>query len=143
MFQLFRLKLRKELEELKSLHRIEMKEKEAELERQKKDAVHSSELKLREVTSLLKLDSEQTLKKMELGYEQKLQEEKRKQDQEKLNFQQEVLQTNYEKLTAAMSKLHEEGNVTTKFTQELALSMMANAPAHKTQVRVLSKPEEK
>jgi len=135
-------RLRMELEELKHKSRLEIdairidvdrdkrqweKDKKLELERMEKE----HEIKLREVVSLTKLDSEQRIKKAELEY------------QTKFNEQCAALnKTHYDKLASAMSKLHEEGNNTTKFTQELALKMMEGMPTSKVQTKVITSGKE-
>lgn len=149
MFKVWKLQLQREIEELKSLHRIELKEKEAELmlqirdreeqlKRREADLVKDAEIKTREVVSLLKLESEQKLRQLEIDFQRKLDAADRKAEQQVVAMKSNLLQEHYDKLATAMSKLHEEGNITTKFTQELALKMMGNAPAHKTETRVLT-----
>lgn len=131
--KLFGHQLRLELEEIKHKHALEIKEMKADISREKKQwdedrqrmvdkQNQEHEIKLKEVLTLTKLDSEQRIKKAELDFESKYNKKC-----EELNA------THYDKLAAAMSKLHEEGNVTTKFTQDLALKMMESMPKHKTE----------
>jgi hypothetical protein len=159
-FKTLRLRVKREIEELKALHRIELAEKEAahkramdekeatltrqlrdkerELQRLEGELRKDSEIKLREVTSLLKLESEQKMKQMELDHQRKVDSIKREASEELTREKQELLKTHYDKLTNAMTKLHEEGNVTTKFTHELALKMLDHAPAAKSETKVLT-----
>lgn len=137
-FKVLRLRVRKEIEELKSLHRIEMAEKEAEFERKQTNTDKLNEIKQREIVSLLRLESEQKTKQLELDHQRNLEAVKQKAAVELINTKEKMLNENYEKLTAAMARLHEGGNVTTRFTQDLALKMMGSMPEHKLQTKVIT-----
>jgi Skp family chaperone for outer membrane proteins len=141
IFDQVKHKLRMELEELKHKSRLEIAEIRTEVDREKKQWAKDKnlelermekehEIKLREVVSLTKLDSEQRIKKAELEFQEKF-----NQKCEELN------KTHYDKLSQAMTKLHEEGNNTTKFTQDLALKMMEGMPTHKLQTKVITSGE--
>lgn len=130
--------LRMQLEEIKHKHNLEIQEMKAAVAREKKlweedknrlihKLTEESDLKLKEVTILAKLDYEQRLKQVEINAERKTNE--RIAD---LNKQ------HYDKLSDSMTKLHEEGNRTTKFTEELALRMMGSMPANKSEMKVLT-----
>lgn len=136
MFKLLKLKWQKELEELKSIHRIQLAEKDAALDRTKKDLFQTHELDLKEAITLLKLESQQKTKQLELDFLRKIDELKAEQNKANTEFRDLLSKEYYDKLSAAMSKLHEEGNLTTKFTQDLALKMFEHAP--ETKVRVLT-----
>lgn len=134
----FASKLRMELAEIKHAHALEIDTINAKLLRDKslweedkarltKKLTEDSEIKLKEVVTLTKLDSEQRIKQAELNADRKFNEKA-----EALN------KDYYDKMTTAMSKLHEEGNVTTRFTQDLALKMMGNMPANKSETKVLT-----
>jgi hypothetical protein len=149
MFTLLKLRLKREIEELKSLHRIEMAEleaksardladKEATFERKQKDANKEHELKTKEVVTLLRLEAEQKNKQVELNYQRQTDVLKIELDQKLNQKTSDLLKESYDKLAAAMTKLHEEGNVTTKFTQDLALKMMGGMPEHKTTTKVIT-----
>lgn len=143
-FKVLKLRVRREIEELKSIHRIEMQEKEADLRRLKQDLEKTHELKIRETVSLLKLDSEQKIKQLEINAQRDLQRVEQQAAKALLESKEELLKESYDKLSEAMSKLHAEGNVTTKFTQDLALKMFESMPTQKVQTRVITHvPEEK
>ncbi len=152
MFKIFVYKLKKELEEVKSLHRIEMQEKNAAFELLKKQSTQEIEMKTREVTALLKLQSEQKIAQIELDskkasaeialtYEKKANDLEKKSNDKLLALQSKLMQDFQDKFTSAISKLHEEGNVTTKFVQDLALNMLGKNPATKTEVKMITKHE--
>ncbi len=124
-----------EIEDLKACHRIEMKEKEAELERTKRDLLQAHELKLREVTSLLKLESEQKTKQLALDYQKRELEIKENAAKQISDFRESELVKNYDKLSSSLSKLHEEGNTTTKFMQELALKTFESGPVTRKETK--------
>lgn len=134
MFKLFQLKWKKELEELKSIHRIEMAEKDAALERLKKEHQSEFDIRINEATSLLKLQSEQKTKQLEIDYERKVTALRKEMSEDLLKVKEKVLQDGYEKLSVATQRLHEEGNITTKFVQDLAINMMNKAPSAKVKV---------
>jgi hypothetical protein len=140
MFKLINLKWKKEFEELASLHRIMLAEKDAEIKRLERDLLHKHELDLKKAITLQQLNSEQELKQQELNYQRKLDEIEKTKTEEVLKLKEALVKESYDKLSVAMAKLHEEGNLTTKFTQELALKMFEHAP--ETKVRVLTKPQE-
>lgn len=131
MFKLLRLKWNKENAELRYIHQIEMKNKEAELERMRLDLASEHDRKTREVISLMKQDSEKKYLQLENSYEEKF-----------LKLKQALLDDNYQKMSQAMSKLHEEGNVTTRFTQDLALRMMDGMPKTKVENKVITSGSE-
>ncbi len=137
-FKVLRLQVKKEIEELKSLHRIELAEKESQLTIKLKEQEASNELKVKEVISLLKLEADQRMKQAEMKHQEQVEQIRRQAANELLSAKEEVLRQGYEKLSTAMGKLHEEGNLTTKFTQQLALSMMKSNPGTKSQVKVVT-----
>lgn len=149
MFKLVGLKWKREFEQLKSLHDIEMQKKEAQLRFQERELTQRHELALTEATTLLKLDYQQQIKQKELDFQKALQEKsieyqkvindlKANQLMEQANFKQKVQDENYERLKNAMTKLHEEGNVTTKFTHDLAIKMLDKVPVAKSEHKYLS-----
>lgn len=139
MFKFMKLKLRHELEELKSIHRIEMTEKEAALIRLEKDLKKDNEIKLRETVSLLKLESEQKIKQMEIDKQRAIDKVKTDAALEINEAKADILKTHYEKLSAELAKLHSEGNITTKFTQDLALKMFESMPESRTRKTKITK----
>lgn len=128
----------KEIEELRAKHRIEMGEKEAALKLKEIELEKRFEMRERELVSLLKIEQEQKLKKMEIGYEERLASAKQEFASALLIEKEKLMKESYDKLSNAMSKLHEEGNVTTRFTQDLALKMMESLPTHKVQTKVIT-----
>lgn len=149
MFKLFVLKLKKELEETKALHRIALKEKEAEIDLLKKNAEQEIEMKTREVTSLLKLDAQQKIAKIELDHKKKFEDLRQSSHEETLKLKEQLLLDFQNKFTNAVSKLHEEGNVTTKFVQDLALNMVGNMapklpqPVTKMETKIITEKNDK
>jgi vacuolar-type H+-ATPase subunit E/Vma4 len=136
--KLFTSKLRMELAEIKHKHTLEIKELTAQIELEKRHWTEDRErlikklkdehdLKLKEAVTMVKLDGQQQAKQAQLDADRKLNLEVQK-----------LTEQHYESLKAAMTKLHEEGNVTTKFTQELALKMMQGMPANKSETKVLT-----
>lgn len=141
MFKLFRLKLEKELAESKMIHEIAIKKKDAELIllEQKLRAEH--ELALKEAVTLLKLDSEQKISQIKLDYSKKTYASDRAKEQEFLKLKEDLLKENHDKFNQTISKIHEDGNVTTRFVQELAYKMMEKAPATKIETKLITKQE--
>lgn len=144
MFErLFSHKTRMLLEELNHKHRLDIEAREAEFKRKeqvwKEDKNRDQEkmrqdheLKLKEATTLLRLSHEQELAQIRLDHEKR--------------YNQRVSELNtehYNKLSTAMTKLHEEGNVTTKFVQDIALKMFENSPTVKNTTKVLTGTVEK
>lgn len=136
--KLFTSKLRMELAELKHKHGLELKEKTADFMLAKREWVLEKEqllktlkeehrLKLTEMVTLTKLEGQQLSKRAELDAESKLNSEIKK-----------LTTDHYESLKNAMTKLHEEGNVTTRFTQDLALKMLEGMPSNKSETKVLT-----
>lgn len=151
MFKLWKLRVQNEIEELKSAHRIEIAEKNAELARMEKDLKKEYEMKQREMVSLLKLESEQKTKQLELDYnrkveklqtecERKIAEADVQASKKLLQATEEMTKKHYELLSTELAKLHTEGNTQTKFTQDLALNMLKAIPnpEAKTRVKVLT-----
>lgn len=145
MFKIFRLRIQREIEELKHLHRIQLAEYDAALDRREKEIVQKEkelakehEIKLKETVSLLKLDSEQKTKQLEIDNQRKVDALESSHRKEIAKEKESLLEEHYKKLSEAMAKLHEEGNVTTRFTQDLALKMLEGAPKHKVETRVLT-----
>lgn len=135
MLKLLKLKIRAELEEIRAAHRIAIKEKEAEIALVKKNADQELEIKTREVTSLLKLKHEQEIAQMKLDYDRKLQDQKKKMQEDSLALRETLLKENHDKLGEALNNLHEKGNVTTKFMQEMAVGMLKQIPAAKVETK--------
>lgn len=128
---LFAHSLRMELEEIRHKHKLEIQELRAQLDRERhnweedkqrliNDLQRDHDLKIKEAVTLTKLQSEQKIKQAELDYDRKLNEATKSLNEDY-----------YQSLKSAMTKLHEEGNITTKFTQELALKMFDKSPATK------------
>ncbi len=149
MFKLLRMRAAREIAEIQSMHKIQMLEKEAQLDRVNKDKVSAlsiqekeltkdHELKLKEVVTLLKLESEQKVKQIEIDHIRAIDLLRNQKESEVNKIREELLQDHYNKVSAAMTKLHEEGNVTTRFTQDLALKMFEAAPHQKHTTKVLT-----
>lgn len=141
MFKLLGLKWKKEFEELASLKRIELAEKDAELGRLKKELEHQHKLDLEEAIALHKLEFQQKTKQMELDFNRNLQDQQLRKEQEILHHKERLNKEFYENLTQAMSKLHQEGNLTTQFVQDLAFKMFEKSP--ETKIKVLTNTEQK
>lgn len=148
MFKLIGLKWKQEFEQLKSLHDIEMKKAESQLrllanekaqEFQLMEAklTQKHELALTEATQLMKLSYQQEMKQKDLDYQRQINELKAGHLVDQATFRQKLQDDNYERLKDAMGKLHEEGNVTTKFTHELALKMLDRVPVAKSEHKYL------
>ncbi len=136
--RLFSSKFRMYLRELKHSHNLEIEGVAANFNREKSHweedkqralnrIVEDHDIKLKEAITLTQLSGQQQAKQAELNFERKLNEATARLNKEY-----------YDNLTEAMSKLHEEGNLTTKFTQELALKMMGSMPSNKSETRVLT-----
>ncbi len=137
--------LRMELEEIKHKHKLVMAEMSDGIVRDKKHweedkaraiktlqqdyeaKLSEQALKLKEAVTLAKLDSEQRIKQAQLDADRKMNAEVAKLNSE-----------HYEKLKESMTKLHEEGNANTKFTQDLALKMIGSMPSNKSETKVLT-----
>lgn len=154
------LKWKNEFEQLKALHDIELAKKNSELKilenelnqklvlqekgltqgyaLREKELASKHEVQLSEATSLLKLDLQQQIKQKELDYQRQSNELKTQAEIDKAKFQRELQDDNYNRLKDAMTKLHEEGNHTTEFTKELALTMLNKLPTAKTEHKYLS-----
>jgi hypothetical protein len=152
MFKFLKYKLAAELEQLRSKHRIEidelvsqhervMKDKDAQMEREFANRKHELELQHKEIVTLLKLDSEQKQKQVELDFKRLLDEKRHELQQEFTDLKEKLIKENYDKLGTELAKLHSEGNQNTKFVQDLAISMLGNVPESKTQVKVISRGE--
>lgn len=139
----FSRRLRMELEELKHSHHLVLEKMGATMSLQKrqweeerifieKNIRAEHDIKLKEAVTMTRLDAEQRIKKAELNAEGKLNDRTAALNKEY-----------YDKLSEAMSKLHQEGNVTTKFTQDLALKMFENSPVNRTTTKVLTGKTEK
>ena len=131
-------KLRMQLAEMEHKHKLQMEEITAKFNREKSewekdrerfvsDLKKDSDLKLNEAVTMAKLDYEQRIKQAELTAQEKINNHTKKLNDE-----------NYEKLSTSMTKLHEEGNQSTKFLQEIASKMMGSMPKHKTQTKILT-----
>lgn len=131
-------KMRMHLEELKHKHGLEIDAANAKLELAKREwssekqllenrLKQEHELKLKEAVTLTKLDSEQRIKQVQLDADRVL-----------VSKMKELNESHYKELSASMTKLHEEGNVTTKFTQDIALKMFENMPKNSSETKVLT-----
>lgn len=138
MFKLFNLKWKAEFEQLKLLHEIEIAKKDAALKLREQELIQKHNLELTEAITLLKLDLQQQMKQKEIDYQKDLNDLKIKMETEKVEYQKRLQEDNYERLKNAMTKLHEEGNVTTKFTQDIAIKMLERVPPAKTEHKYLS-----
>lgn len=134
LFNRFRMHLEEEMHKYK-LRTLEL---EADITRQKNQWAEDSsrekkklkdehDLKLKEIITLTKLDSEQRIKQAELDAARRLNEHS-------ANLNKEY----FDKLSAAMTKLHEEGNVTTKFQRDIALEMLKGMPKNISETKVLT-----
>lgn len=136
--RLFTRKLRMELEEVRHKHKLEVDEIKANIEREKR---HWAEDKTREVTNLkkehdLKLKEAVTLAK--LDSEQRIAQAKTDGDKKLNDTVEKLTKEHYDRLSTAMTKLHEEGNITTKFTQDLALKMFEKNPPKTKRIEKLT-----
>lgn len=140
---LFGSSLRKELEEIRHGHRLQMQELNAKTELEKKaweqeksflekNLKQNHELKTREAVTLVKLDSEERIKQAELSFEAK-------HNQKVMELEKDF----NDRLKNALTKLHEEGNVTTNFVKDLALNMFSHVPETRTQTKIMLAAPEK
>lgn len=141
MFKLFRLKLEKELAETKLIYEIEIKKKDAERKILEDSLRADHQLKLTEAVTLLRLDSEQKNKQLELSFQRKMDEFQRGKEQEFLKLKEGLLSDNHNKFNEVISNIHEKGNLTTKFVQELAVKMMEKAPPMRIETKSISATE--
>jgi len=110
-----------ELDRAKTLFEEDKKRIESQL---KKDA----EIQKQEIVTLTKLDSDQKQAQLRLDFEKQTIEITKKHNEELTTLKIKLEADYYEKLKAALKTLHEEGNASTKFMQELALNMMKQGP---------------
>lgn len=136
--------------ELKALHAIEINKKEADIKLLKENAQQEIEMKTREMQSLLKLKHDQQIAEIEmqakketatiaLAFEKKANELEAKKNDEIHEIKEKLMLEYQEKLAEALSKLHSEGNHTTKFVQDLALQMIGKQPTTKLETKVITK----
>lgn len=136
--RLFGRRYRMYLNELTHSHNLALEEINARLvrekgnweedrERLKKQLTEDSDLKLKEAVVAARLEADQRIASIKLEGDRRVVSEI-----EKLN------KDHYSKLSEAMTKLHEEGNVTTKFTQDLALKMMEGMPKARLETKVIT-----
>lgn len=149
MFKLLGLKLKRELEEQRSLYDIEIKkrdsaiklledESKSRLSLREKELVSKHDIALNEATSYLKLDYQQQLKQKELDHKREMDDLRAKTALDQAKWRQELQDENYTRLKDAMTKLHEEGNITTKFTHDLALKMLDRVPVAKSEHKYIT-----
>lgn len=138
-----------EVSKIKSEHQLAMNHLNAEFKQEKKNwdedksrlvdqLQKEHDLKLKEILTLTKLDSEQKIKQMQLDSVRSVDDLRNKNIQEMANLKESLLTDHYNKLSEAMGKLHQEGNHQTKFTQEIALKMLEGMPHSKTETKVLT-----
>lgn len=139
MLKLLRLKLKSELEELKSIHRIEMAEAEAKIEATRTKLEKESEIKLFELASNLRLKHDQAVAKIQLEKDREIDKIRNAAASDLLDAKEKLLADSTARIKDAMTKLHEEGNVTTKFVQDIALKMFEHAPASKSEMKFIGK----
>lgn len=149
------IKFNREKEEWKHDKAKMTREFDEDKRRYNKQLADDFAMKEREAISLLKLDSEQKAKQLELNYQRLIQEKeaanvleitrlKSDHANDKMEFQTKTIQEHYEKLSKALNALHTEGNVNTKFVQELALKMLEKplgVNVHENRVLLTSKGE--
>jgi len=138
------------VEEKNHTHKLELREKIAEFEREKKiwnldknDLIEkhdreSTELEKRlqaefdikekETIALGKLENQQKTKQAELDSQREVAKIKEEYAIKESKLRIELAEENYKKLSEAMTKLHSEGNSSSKFIQEIALKMMDKGP---------------
>lgn len=138
------------IEEEQHKHKLEMQSKDAEFARSKKAWEEDKtlmlkrfgeertdfetrlkseyDLKLQEAVTLAKLDAEQRVRQVELDKSRATSELESKYAKEKSELEQKLSQDYYSKLTAAMADFNANGNVTTKFMQEIAMKVFEKAP---------------
>lgn len=98
-----------------------------DLERKHNHDLEDLERKHTKETAEKALETAQTLKALEYKIKDEYESKVRVQVEELLAKEKKLLTENYETLTGSMKKLHEEGNTSTKFMQELALKTMDSA----------------
>lgn len=148
MFNPFTSKLRIELNEIKHKHTLELQELRAAFVREQKNWVEDKarlesqmkkdhELKLNEAIVLTRLSSEQKIKQIEIDNLRSIEELKSSTSRDVFETKKLLSEEYYQKLSEALNKLHTEGNLTTKFTQELALKMLEKAPPQTNRIELL------
>jgi methyl coenzyme M reductase subunit D len=90
------------------------------------------DLKEKEVIGLLKLDSEQRSRQAELDRDRQIQELKMKHTEEISKLRSDLASEFYQKMQTELSKLNSEGNVNTRFVQEMSLKLLDKASATNT-----------
>ena len=80
------------------------------------------------IRGLAQLESDQKQAQLKLDFEKKIIELTKNHNEELTALKIKLEADYYEKLKAALKTLHEEGNASTKFMQELALNMMKQGP---------------
>lgn len=138
-----------EVSKIKAEHQLEMNRLNSEFKQEKKNwdedksrlvdqLQKEHDLKLKEILTLTKLDSEQKIKQMQLDATRSVDELRNQNIKEMSNLKESLLTDHYNKLSEAMGKLHQEGNHQTKFTQELALKMLEGMPKNSIETKVLT-----
>jgi hypothetical protein len=118
-------------------HNFQREKKNWDLDKERQSVILEENYarKVNEAISLLKLDSDQKVKQIELDYERALQDKdiKHREEiqrlltqaaQDRVDFQTKVAQEYYDKLNKALVELHSKGNATTQFVQDLAMKML-------------------
>lgn len=95
------------------------------------------ELKEKKVVAAFEDKLSKSISDLEDNHRKEITALKEKHLEDKARFMEEGLTKNYDKLSNSLTKLHEEGNVQTKFVQELALKMSDSfTPASYTKIAI-------
>lgn len=137
MKELFFAGSKARIRELEHKFNLEVDRLKAQLEQQKK---HFEEDKVRTVAQLkkehdIKLTEAVTLAK--LHAEQEIAKVIKDRDAKFNLTTEKLLKENYDKMTAALDKLHSDGNFMTKYVQELSLKMLEKAPTQTNRVELM------
>lgn len=137
MKELFFAGTKAKIREMEHKFTLEVDRLKAQLEQQRKhfeedktraiaQLAKEHDIKLTEAVTLAKLHAEQEIAKVVKDRDEKFNEATEK-----------LLKENYDKMTAALDKLHSDGNFMTKYVQELSLKMMEKAPPQTNRVELL------
>lgn len=125
----FQLEKEKELHEirvnaLEEKHRVELVNLKREAETRHNDELVRQKLAYEVELAKVKTEFEEKLIRVESELKAKHLAEKEVSLNQQVLEKEKLIEGHYEKLSAAMTKLHEEGNANTRFTKELALQLI-------------------
>lgn len=139
---------RMDIELLEHEHKMEMEAASAKFVREKhnwhldkdREVDHlkrESDLKLKESIVLARLENEQKLKQMELDNKRELEKVKMEYMEQLTQKKSDLIEETYQTLSRSLTKLHEEGNHNSRFTQDLALKMLDSHKIRETHKEIV------